>query len=866
MPCRPWAKLWPRSGTLERWHTLEDHSADVAACVEALLALPLIESRLATLAGRETLPAAWTHRLCALAFLHDFGKANHKFQRGDGGHIAEAVYPALNLAMRRDSALEALQGWGPEIEFLLAVTLAHHGAPPELQGMAPSAYAGFWRSGQERDPVADVAGLVAAARTAWPAAFREGGEALPPTEGESGRFWHGFLGLLQLADWLGSDDAEDAFPYANGMDDDRLSFARSRAPAMLLATRFDTTELREALQPSLDFAQLWGFEPHAIQRAAATAPGPIVVLEAETGAGKTEAALWRFAALFRAGIVDGLYFALPTRVAATAMQRRVQHAADALFGKGVIDVLRALPGDVAAGNERLKVLPGYDVQWTDGPDAPARRARWAAEHPKRFLAAPIAVGTIDQALLGAVCLKHAQMRSFCLSRLLLVVDEVHASDTYMQRLLRTLLDQHRAAGGEALLLSATLGAEARTELLLGDPTLARQEAVVQDEVAAARVAYPALSWVEAGVARTEAHTSGGATKSVEVTPRRIIGDADAIAAAALEAARHGAKVLVVRNLVRDAVATARALHALDPAPALLFQLDGIPTLHHGRFAFPDRIRLDAEVERVLGKNRANEGGVVLIGTQTLEQSLDIDADLLITDLAPIDVLLQRVGRLHRHAARTRPDGFVQPRAIILVPDDFDASLAVAAARAPHERSGPHGLGGIVYGNLLSLAATRQAIGEGAVWRIPAMNRALVEGATHPVALEALGAELGAQDHRWHQAAAADAGKTFAEGQAATFAAITWTHPAATFRVAEDAVGTRLGARDIALEVAPALAGPFPGSAPIGRLVIPAHLLRGPLPEPNSVQFCRTDEGLSFALGDQAFLYTRYGLERAGSTG
>jgi CRISPR-associated endonuclease/helicase Cas3 len=854
-----WAKRWPRSGSTTRWHALADHSADVAACLEALLNLPVFSSRLATLARRDVLPELWRQRLCVAAFLHDFGKANTRFQHGEGGHIAEATYAVTNLAIRRASELEALSDWGVDVRFLLAVALAHHGAPPEMQGSGHDILSRLWQSTEEYDPIATVATLVTVARAHWPIAFQPGGEPLPPTEGEGGRFWHGFLGLLQLADWIGSDDAEDAFPYANGMAENRVGFARARAGAVLRHSRLDIEELRGAIPPALDFTMLWGFAPHAIQRAAAEAPGPVVIVEAETGSGKTEAALWRFARLLQSGRVDGLYFALPTRVAATAMHRRVQCAADALFGKGSIDVLRALPGDVVAGSARLKVLPEYRVQWTDGPDTPHRRARWAAEHPKRFLAAPIAVGTIDQALLGAVCVKHAQMRSICLSRLLLVVDEVHASDTYMQHLLRVLLDQHRAAGGEALLLSATLGAAARTTLLVGDPREAQRHLPVQDQAQASGVPYPALSFVEAGEVRTEKHTSSGTTKVVEIMPKMIISDAHAIAAAARNAAERGAKVLVLRNLVRDAVATARALHASEPNPALLFCLDDIPTVHHGRFARPDRLRLDAEVERVLGKRREHKGGLVLIGTQTLEQSLDIDADLLITDLAPMDVLLQRIGRLHRHA-RVRPEGFAQPRVLVLVPETFDASLAVATSNSSQPRSGPHGLGGLVYGNLLSLAATRRAIGDGSVWHIPAMNRALVEAATHPAALAALCAELGREDSRWLKAATADAGTTIAHSKAAEVAAIAWTKPAAMFRLAEEAIGTRLGARDIEVEVDPALPGPFPDSVPITRLLIPAHLHGDRLPNSGSVSFIRTKEGLSFALGDRKFRYTRYGLE------
>ena len=313
--------------------------------------------------------------------------------------------------------------------------------------------------------------------------------------------------------------------------------------------------------------------------------------------------------------------------------------------------------------------------------------RWAAERLKRFLAAPVAVGTIDQALLGAVAVKHAQMRCFCLLRSLLVVDEVHASDTYMERLLVNLLEQHCNAGGEALLLSATLGGAARTRLLLGRGRKAKKATPRPDDAAAAP--YPALSWVEGERIVMAGKASRGTSKTVAVEPSLAIAKPEEVARLALDAAEGGAKVLVVRNTVRDAVATVRALHGIAPDHPALFRLDGLATLHHGRFARPDRWRLDRAVEAALGKTGA-EHPLILVGTQTLEQSLDIDADLLIADLAPIDVLLQRIGRLHRHVRR-RPAGFESARAFVLTPIDFDASLATVG----RERiSGPHGLGSV----------------------------------------------------------------------------------------------------------------------------------------------------------------------------
>ena len=161
----------------------------------------------------------------------------------------------------------------------------------------------------------------------------------------------------------------------------------------------------------------------------------------------------------------GLYFALPTRVAASQIHARVQATLDRLFPGARLEAVRALPGDAMAGMATVRRLPNFETQWTDEPDEIRPPKPLGSGAPKRFLAAPVAIGTIDQALLGAVAVKHAQMRSFCLSRALLVVDEVHASDGYMERLLAGLLTQHCAAGGEALLLSATLGVAARTRLL-----------------------------------------------------------------------------------------------------------------------------------------------------------------------------------------------------------------------------------------------------------------------------------------------------------------------------------------------------------------------------------------------------------------
>ena len=143
--------------------------------------------------------------------------------------------------------------------------------------------------------------------------------------------------------------------------------------------------------PPVSFDAIAGgaFAARPIQAAAADAGGPIVVLESETGSGKTEAALYRFAKLFHEGRVDGLYFALPTRLAATQMVARAQQTVARLFpdADNRPVVVRAVPGDAGADGHGLQRLPDFAVQWDDDPDAGERRRRWAAEGPKRFLAA-----------------------------------------------------------------------------------------------------------------------------------------------------------------------------------------------------------------------------------------------------------------------------------------------------------------------------------------------------------------------------------------------------------------------------------------------------------------------------------------------
>ena len=151
----------------------------------------------------------------------------------------------------------------------------------------------------------------------------------------------------------------------------------------------------------------------------------------------------------------------------------------------------AVPGYVLAGTATGKHLPKYEVWWDDHPDILTEKRRWAAESAKRYLAAQIAVGTVDQAMLAALQVKHAHMRAVCLSRNLLVVDEVHASDPYMRVILEALLRVHIGAGGYALLMSATLGSAARFRWLAATSASAVNTPPVLDD--AIETPYPTIT-------------------------------------------------------------------------------------------------------------------------------------------------------------------------------------------------------------------------------------------------------------------------------------------------------------------------------------------------------------------------------------
>lgn len=881
----PWGKL-RRLPEHTITHGLLDHMTDVAAVMRQLLRLPTLQRAFQCAAGGP-LTDVDCERLAVLAFLHDIGKANTGFQgkhwsdpaqRPPGWHTLRSGHGAEGWSLfvgylSGDHAAQRILGglpigamlsWGDACLDLLHASISHHGRP-----VRDEASRELWKPIQHAgqvlyDPMQAIADMGQAIQAQYPRAFTSDAPELPTAPA----FVHLFAGLVQVADWLGSDTRPGFFPYTEpGETRSRTAPSRAQQALVAIGLHAGDAAARER-NTEADFAQAFDV-PNARPMQAAMADdrlGPIVVLEAETGSGKTEAALWRFLHLWRAGRVDALYFALPTRVAATQLYERVRAFVQRTWTQAPPVVVRALPGYAAADGQEYQPLPDFRVLWHDEPQDEEAGRRWAAESPKRFLAAPIAVGTIDQALLGALQLKHAHMRHALLARSLLVIDEVHASDVYMTRLTEHLLRAHVACGGQALLLSATLGAVARTRYLaIGQRGLQPPPGLAEAQA----LAYPAISHCSAGGPQLLAIEGNPRQKTVHWEALDCIDAPERIAALAVQAAAQGARVLVVRNTVPAAIATLQAVETLAAAQGVdcLFKVNGISTLHHSRFSRQDRPLLDAQVQAQIGKERNDRpggAGLVVVGTQTLEQSLDIDADLLITDLCPMDVLLQRLGRLHRHARERRPTGHEQAHAWVLTPADHDLAPLLQRQR--------HGLGPIrqkgqplagVYLDLRVLEATRRLITVAPARNIPAENRALVEQATHGEALDAIAQDMG---EAWVQFGREVDGLRNATGTLANLHALDFDDPfGKLFPCDQGPIGTRLGAADrlVTFDM-PWPVGPF--GVAVQQVALRHHQLPPGLPldaQPDEVEPLAQTEGpgFSFRLGEARYRYSRFGVQR-----
>jgi CRISPR-associated endonuclease/helicase Cas3 len=501
-------------------------------------------------------------------------------------------------------------------------------------------------------------------------------------------------GLVSVADWIGSNS--NYFPcecrdFEIPTEFDSIEYlSRARRQASNALTELGWTGWPKpvmALSFSELFPELRNYMPRGVQRTAINAasflktPG-LVVIEAPMGEGKTEAAMYLADSWNVTLDQRGIYFALPTQATSNQMFGRVRRFLSTRFDGNVL--LQLLHGHAALSAEFQSLLrkgaqpARISGIFNDDPcsgceaDGAVAAAEWFT-HRKRGLLAPYGVGTVDQALMGILQTRHVFVRLFGLAHKTIIVDEVHAYDAYMSKLLERLLEWLAVLGSPVVLLSATLPEGRRSALIAAYRRGLGSDGPVELTPSAN---YPRLSWAtekEAGEIQIPVSPESARAVRIEWVVGRLptkIGEAFALGERLAGALAGGGCTAVICNTVNRAQ---QVYLALTP----YFSRDELD-LFHARCLFMDR---DAREKRALSQfgkqdnTGADDGTVrsrpyraVLVATQVIEQSLDLDFDLMVSEPAPVDLLLQRSGRLHRHF-RLRPAGLELPTLWICEPDE-----------------------------------------------------------------------------------------------------------------------------------------------------------------------------------------------------
>jgi len=426
-------------------------------------------------------------------------------------------------------------------------------------------------------------------------------------------------GLTSVADWIGSsalfDNPENDWQPLIEQALDNAGF------------------IKPILKTNLSFFDIFKFQPRDSQEKLfenATQAG-VYILEAPMGLGKTEAALYAAYKAMTLGQATGIYFALPTQLTSDKIHDRVNK-----FLKEILD-------EDSPHKEALLAHGNAWLQQTELGVEGNPNGSWF-DDKKRKILAPFAVGTIDQALMAVMNVRHGFVRTFGLAGKVVILDEVHSYDAYTGTILDELVKALRELNCTVIILSATLTQERRGKLLA-------QSVHAED--------YPLISAVPCHAKLQELTVEPLANHDIAVHCCQT--DSEAIEEA-LKRAEQGQQVLWIENTVAEAQAIFGKLAGCD--------IDIEVGLLHSRFLKVDREENEKKWVKLYGKDNAIERqakGRILVGTQVLEQSLDIDADFLVSRFAPTDMLLQRMGRLWRHENPDRNKS-AKREAWLLVPE------------------------------------------------------------------------------------------------------------------------------------------------------------------------------------------------------
>lgn len=665
-----WGKARQYDDTGEPYHLLVFHCLDVAAVgIEFFRHHPTHTNRLASLLEIDSDDFLnWFKWFLAI---HDLGKFSESFQnlRPDllldlQSKESQRAYPkrhdTLGYQLWLNSAHKGLveQGWFnnseasawgrnsldyPEDYWMMAVT-GHHGLPPQADESASIIHDCFV-------PEDHQAALDFSTELAELFIGSQNGKTFPSLDAARMASWW-LAGVSVMCDWVGSN--RDYFPYQSRPVELDVYWEKALSNAQKAVSELGLTDSRTVAGLSLQ--QLFPpiRQPTPLQEYCSDAPlsgGPhLFILEDVTGSGKTEAAVMLAHRMLARGDAYGLYFALPTMATSSAMYQRLRDVYQRLYSP------ESKPSLVLAHGARelsstfrqsiFTVTSSEEDAYGDTTTpAGAYCNAWIADNRKKALLAEIGVGTIDQALLGILPSRHQSLRLWGLLDKVLIVDEVHACDAYMHKLLCTLLQAQARAGGSVILLSATLPASQRHELLRTFQQGAGWDTTLSSENSER---YPLATQLDSrGLITQQLETRDSVKRYVKV---RLVDSAEVVINVIADAVADGKCVCWLRNTVADAREAYQQLMLLRP--------DWDIDLFHARFAMTDRQKVEQRVIENFGpkSNSAQRRGKILIATQVVEQSLDLDFDLMITDLAPVDLIIQRAGRLCRHRRDVQGNG------------------------------------------------------------------------------------------------------------------------------------------------------------------------------------------------------------------
>jgi CRISPR-associated endonuclease/helicase Cas3 len=680
---RFWAKLgvatWP-----EHYHPVVCHLIDVAAVARHMW-VGAFRSRFRisvaeNLSLDEDACGRWLAFWCGA---HDIGKVAYCFQnrndartaslkerlRADGFALPSWDRPhgTISCAVLAEELASLGDDW-PEVNKQLAWKVAvavggHHGLFPadwgdvvDLLQSAPSPCQ--WHKARR-----EILGILAR----W---LLPGTKAPQHARPDDQSVFMVLAGLTSVADWVGSN--QEFFPpagnseVANGRFDLEGYFVLAQDRAFRALRQLGWLDREPpAARRSFDdlFRGILAGPPRPLQRAAEVIASSMVrpslmLFEAPMGEGKTEAA-WYVADTWDRGGSQGTYVALPTMATSNQMFDRVGAFLASNAGKKNL----LLQHGKAALNDRFEQLR-YAAEVYDREDRPSAVVAegWFAANKKHGLLAPYGVGTIDQALLAVLQTKHVFVRLFGLAGKCVILDEVHAYDAYMTTLMERLLRWLAALGCPVVLLSATLPRDKRVRLL---------RAYAGDEMPDPRDAdYPRITSVAVGGHADVAHVSAdpGRAKTIALG---WLSEKDLIETLRKSLA-HGGCAAVIRNTVGLAQDSFLCLRDALKSDGILVEL------FHARFPFGRRMEIENAVLERFGKcgGAAERDRRVLVATQVVEQSLDLDFDLMVSDVAPVDLVLQRAGRLHRHGRGPRSDGVKEPRLWLIEPQTDDDQVPI----------------------------------------------------------------------------------------------------------------------------------------------------------------------------------------------